>query len=1489
MGAAPTAAAQSGMASDEFNSTTLDTSVWSFVNPVGDASVSVSGGRASLSVPAGTNHDLWTGANRAPRLLQAAQNEDFEVEVKFDSAVAARYQTQGLVVEQDADDLLRVDVYHDGSGTRLFAAKMVSGVASTIHQSTVTSGAPVFLRLKRVGDTWTLRHSRDGAAWTTATTFAYAMTVTRAGPFAANAGTSPPSFTAAVDYFRVVGADTNAPILSNIAAQPGTLSAQITWSTDEPATSEVAYGLTSSYGKTVSRSALEQAHALSATGLTCATTYHYEARSADASGNEARSGDRTFTTGPCPTGLSSDEFNSPTLDTTRWSFVDPLGDSQLTMTGSRAVISVPAGRAHDIWSNANNAPRLLQVAPNTDFEVEVKLDAAVARAYQMQGLVVEQDDSNLLRVSVHHDGGGTRLFAASIVNGSASTLHQSTVPDGAPAYLRLERSASTWKMRHSRDGATWSPAVTFSRTMTVRAIGPFAGNGGVLAPAFDGLVDHFRVVPPDVTPPVLSAIQSTTSAIGAQVTWSTDEPATSEVVYGLTTAYGETVSGAALVRDHSQLVHGLSCATTYHFRVRSQDERGNQASSQDRTFTTAPCPTALSSDEFNAPALNTSLWSFADPGGDSNVSVGGGQAVISVPGGTVHDLWTANRRAPRLLQAAPNSDFELEAKFTSAVTAKFQMQGIVVVQDVDDLLRLNVHYDGTRTRLFAAALVGGAATVKHESTIADGPPTFLRLRRTGDSWRLRHSRDGDEWSAAVTFNHTLAVSAVGPFAGNGGGSPPAFSAAVDYFRNVPPDVTPPVISGVAAAPRTIDATLSWETDEPTSSVVAYGPTAGYGTTVTDGSLRRSHSMTVRGLACGTTYHFQVRATDEKGNETRAPNRTLATAPCPAAVRSDEFNSGTLDTSVWSFVDPVGDATLQLTGGRAVISVPQGVAHDIWTGTNRAPRLLQAVPPGAWEVEAKFDSTVLERFQQQGIVVEQDLDDLMRVEVHHDGTGTRLFVAAVKDGIATQKHRSTVPGGAPIYLRLGLVGDRWTLRYSSDGTDWTVATRFTYPFTATAIGPFAGNNAKTTPPAFAAAIDHFRRVPPPPPDTVAPTISAVEAAPRTFNAAITWTTSEYATSVVDLGRTTGYELGAVSVPGDVLQHTIALQGLACATTYHYRVRSTDTAGNAAASGDRTFTTGACSPTDAPVIDVWYGPRQVVGHLGRPQRWFNVLGNVADPDGIRFLDYRLNGGPRTNVSISTGKLRIALPGDFNVELDIDQLQMGDNELELISQDRANRESRTIVTIERRPGQVPTVPYDVNWSSAASIPDVAQVVDGLWKLQGASVRTAALGYDRVIDIGDRSWQDYEVTMPMTIHSLSSTTLHSGAGIGIGWQGHEGDTSPREGWPVGGVCFYYREGFTNPFSLWMLKYPAPHFVGTDGRENSLDLGVAYTWKFRMQRLSGNPGMSRYSCKRWRAATAEPPGWDVSVDLASRAGSVILIADHADVSFGNVSVRPLP
>jgi hypothetical protein len=92
------------------------------------------------------------------------------------------------------------------------------------------------------------------------------------------------------------------------------------------------------------------------------------------------------------------------------------------------------------------------------------------------------------------------------------------------------------------------------------------------------------------------------------------------------------------------------------------------------------------------------------------------------------------------------------------------------------------------------------------------------------------------------------------------------------------------------------------------------------------------------------------------------------------------------------------------------------------------------------------------------------------------------------------------------------------------------------------------------------------------DFTKPLISALMATPVATAATIAWTTNEVADTQVEYGLTTGY--GATATNSMlVANHSLGLNGLTPGTTYHYRVKSRDPAGNIQASADQTFTTTA----------------------------------------------------------------------------------------------------------------------------------------------------------------------------------------------------------------------------------------------------------------------------------------------------------------------------
>jgi thermitase len=94
--------------------------------------------------------------------------------------------------------------------------------------------------------------------------------------------------------------------------------------------------------------------------------------------------------------------------------------------------------------------------------------------------------------------------------------------------------------------------------------------------------------PPPGEGPVISDVSAVDiSTTTAEITWSTDVPATSQVEYGLRTTYGSMSSlSSGLVTSHSVTLTGLAKGKLYHFRVYSTDSEGNQTISEDYTFRT---------------------------------------------------------------------------------------------------------------------------------------------------------------------------------------------------------------------------------------------------------------------------------------------------------------------------------------------------------------------------------------------------------------------------------------------------------------------------------------------------------------------------------------------------------------------------------------------------------------------------------------------------------------------------------------------------------------------------------------------------------------------------------------------------------------------------------------------------------------------------------------------------------------------------------------
>jgi chitodextrinase len=202
------------------------------------------------------------------------------------------------------------------------------------------------------------------------------------------------------------------------------------------------------------------------------------------------------------------------------------------------------------------------------------------------------------------------VFAAAALAGAdgatAATAADSQGPtgtvviNGGSAYTRTtavtlslsatDDASAVTQMSFSNSGTFWSAPERFAATKAWRLTSTpgtktvyarfrdAAGNWSAAASATIVL---------DATAPTISSVASSgVTGTTATITWTTNEGATSQVEYGVTTAT-LTPRDTALVTAHAVVLRSLASATTYSYRPRSIDAAGNERVGPVLTFRTS--------------------------------------------------------------------------------------------------------------------------------------------------------------------------------------------------------------------------------------------------------------------------------------------------------------------------------------------------------------------------------------------------------------------------------------------------------------------------------------------------------------------------------------------------------------------------------------------------------------------------------------------------------------------------------------------------------------------------------------------------------------------------------------------------------------------------------------------------------------------------------------------------------------------------------------
>jgi hypothetical protein len=370
-------------------------------------------------------------------------------------------------------------------------------------------------------------------------------------------------------------------------------SVRVAWLTDEPADSQVEYGVAPSQNlATPVDTTYALTHSVWLTSLAEGTTYAFQPLSRDASGNLARGAALTFTTSENDT--TPDDETPPVIAQVE----------ALVVGADRAVIrwitDEPA-RAQVAYGLDSVLSSLTTPTSEYALDHEVALDGLADGTVWSYSVIAfdaagNQSESPLGTFATPSAQDTIPPVVSGVTVGgltSVSALISWSTSEPADAQVEFGLSPEYGLATPLDDGLAsdheirlqgLAPGTTYHfRVLSRDRAGNIARGGNV---SFETL--PIIQQPGDSLPPVIGEIAITSDAPGtARITWVTDEPSTGRVEFGLTDAYGST-SGEepSASTTHEILLEGLAPGTVFHLRVIASDEAGNVATSSDRTFET---------------------------------------------------------------------------------------------------------------------------------------------------------------------------------------------------------------------------------------------------------------------------------------------------------------------------------------------------------------------------------------------------------------------------------------------------------------------------------------------------------------------------------------------------------------------------------------------------------------------------------------------------------------------------------------------------------------------------------------------------------------------------------------------------------------------------------------------------------------------------------------------------------------------------------------
>lgn len=731
--------------------------------------------------------------------------------------------------------------------------------------------------------------------------------------------------------------DTTKPAITDAAiANVTKTTATASWATNEAANSTVGLSIgDTTYDDIVSTNAsYVTTRSIALVGLSCGTTYNAQLSSTDSAGNTqtrtTKNDDTalTFSTSACesaPT-ISGETSTAGSRSTTiTWSTNIPASAeiiiNGLTF-GSASFDATPL--THSVSTNDILSPSSSYTAT-----IRSKNSDGVEATKSVQ-VNTTADPVTLPLIN------STSIPVSALSCGSATVTWTTDIPATSYVQYGLYGSASQFGQ------TAGSEVLTTTHTVTLTGLSPqenyayrvLSGNaaGDRISPADGSALSFTSAACTDTSAPVISNVTTTSiTESSAVVTWSTDDSANAIVQYsagdksyeltaGSLTLFAPVVSGSA---NHAVTLSGLSPATTYYFRVRSTNNVGlvttNDNSTNGFTFTTqagtAP-PQVLTVTHSNVTEAGATITWTTDTAGDSFVDLGTsigsyglqsqGDATVSSTNHSVvltglnagttyyYQVRTTNASGATGVSYAGNATLQATLTFTTtsivdAVAPTISGVTAVSITSSSVVIQFNTNEDA-----LGEAVTGQTIDYGGESNFGSSYAKIHTLLIEGLEpntkyyYKVTATDEADNQSNSSGHSFTTAVASAGDTQNPNQDNPLTCDTSAPSITSSYPDGTE-TKSVLVANLGARAATIMWETNEQSSSIVEYGEDPNklefLGGDVT--AFSYDHAVDIKPLKYETTYFYQVVLLDGCGNQSRSDVYQLTTlTPGPGELETE---------------------------------------------------------------------------------------------------------------------------------------------------------------------------------------------------------------------------------------------------------------------------------------------------------------------------------------------------------------------------------------------------------------------------------------------------------------------------------------------------------------------------------------------------------------------------------------------------------------------------